>query len=70
MLKRFCDYCESEIPKGAETGSEIRVQLWNEDTHEQSEPAGEVIESDDMCVKCQIIINKALHEAFRKCKGL
>lgn len=65
MTKTFCDYCGVEMEIN---GVELRAQLWNRDTHKQSEPSGEVFETKDLCTDCSIILNKAIRSAIKRCK--
>ena len=65
MTKTFCDYCGDEMEIN---GVELSAQLWNKDTLLQSEPAGEVFETGDLCINCSIILNEAISAAIKICR--
>lgn len=65
MTKTFCDYCGTEMEV---SGVELNAQLWNQNTHKQREPAGDVFEPTDLCIGCSIIINEAIQCAITICK--
>ena len=65
MTKTYCDYCETEMEIN---GVELNAQLWNRDTYKKKEPAGEVFETEDLCIDCSIILNEAIQLGIKKCK--